>query len=79
MNCRTCFYNSCEPVMASDDPAEGVMNHCNQPDVLADMAGGPHEPEVAHAISEWMREIEWDAECLCPEVTTPCPGFEPRS
>ncbi len=72
MNCRTCVHNHYEPVMESGDPAEGMINNCygieGQEDITA-----PVSP-----IQLWIDQQKWDAECLCPEVTEPCPGFKAK-
>lgn len=67
MNCHTCIHNRRVPVLASGDPSGGYINSCKHP---------TKEPELADAISEWTGSQEWDDECMCPEQTDPCPGYE---
>lgn len=76
MNCRTCIHNRYEPAMQSGDPEDGMINNCHQPDMTAAIAG--LDSEAAEVINVWMQGQNWDAECLCPVETTPCPGYEAK-
>lgn len=70
MNCHTCMYNRYEPASESEDPDNGMLNHCS----LDPMHIGLSDSD--EAIQEWVCAQTWDDELMCPLTTTPCPGWE---
>lgn len=71
MNCHTCKHNQYHAMFDDDDPDGGMVNSCT-------LEPG-HAADVPDAVDRWIFKQVWDAECMCPAKTTPCPGFKARA